>query len=273
MIPPRILRVTVGPAGVGGQSWTYPTQIDVDVKIDGGSKPNRATAKIWNLGPGALSWIEAPDQQIQIVAGDGAPSQIFIGDVLRRQTITESLPGGGIVTTIQAKDGYRRFMDGYISRAYPPGTARDVALGDALAALGLVVGYRSPTLAPLTMASGYEFTGAARDMLSELLAMDFSSWTIQQGAVYIFAPHDGAVPGVSPVLSAASGLMGSPKRKDGGAVEVRCRLQPAFCRIGMGFTLASRWVNGIFKVTRIGHRATADGATWETSVEGKPVIE
>lgn len=271
MIPPRILTVTIGLSGTGGMRFAAPTMIEVETDQEFAAKPNTAKIKIHNLAPGELSWIESGDMVAQIAAGEGIASQIFIGDVRRRQIITESSTSGGIVTSIEARDGYRRWIDSTFSRSYPPGTSSDVVLTDALSALRLPIGYRSPGIVPIIFTAGYSFSGRARDCISELVAGWVGTWSIQGKAVYIFAPNDATLPGASPILSAETGLMGSPKRKDRGGVSVKCRLQPAFNRIWMPMQITSRWVNGVFKVSKISHKAKSDGSTWETDLEGIPV--
>jgi hypothetical protein len=270
-VPPRILTVTIGLSGTGGMQFSAPTMIEVETEHDAAAKPNSAKIKIHNLAPGELAWIESGDMVAQIAAGDGIASQIFLGDVRRRQIITESSSSGGIVTNIEARDGYRRWIDSTFSRSYPPGTSSDLVLSDALAALRLPIGYRSPGIIPIVFTGGYSFSGKARDCISELVAGWVGTWSVQRGSVYIFAAHDATLPGASPILSAETGLMGSPKRKDRGGVSVVCRLQPAFNKIWAPFTLTSRWINGVFKVSKISHKAKSDGSTWQTELEGIPV--
>jgi hypothetical protein len=269
MLPPRILTVTIGPAGTGGQSWSGPMRIEADVDLESGSKPNKAKVKIHNLGPGALSWIEQSGNSMQVLAGEGVASQLFLGDVSRYGVTTKKEKSGGLVTEIEARDGGRRYGEAKFSRSYPAGTARDLILTDVLAALRLPIGYRSPSLAPFALSFGYSFSGRASDALAELMAADLSNYTIQGGAVYMFAPGDGTLPGVSPILSDSTGLMGSPERKEKGAVSCVCRLQPAFNRCGMGFTLQSSWLSGMFKVDSVKHSAISDGSKWQTTVVGK----
>jgi hypothetical protein len=270
-VPQRILQVTVGQSGTGGMRFAWPTFIEVETEHTADAKPNSAKIKLHNLSPGEISWCEVSGQVAQVIAGEGVASPIAIGDIRRKQVITESLASGGTVTTLEARDGFRRYIDSVFARSYPPGTTRDLIMSDVLSAMQLPIGYRSPGLAPLVFPMGYTFSGKARHCMDELVAMDVGTWTIQGGRVYIFAPHDPQLAGTTPILSADTGLMGSPKRRDRGWIECRCRLQPAFNKIWMGFQVQSRWVNGIFKVAKIAHKATSDGATWETSVEGMPV--
>lgn len=267
-VPPRIMEVRVGPVGGTALAWRD-LHMEAEIELDRGSKPNKAKVQIWNLSAASRAFCESAGQVLQVLAGDGVPSQLCLMDIVTRQVIT-ARKGADVVTTIEARDGLRRWHESVFARSYPPGTARAVILADVLAELRLPIGYQSPSIAPLVYSGGYSFVGKAVDALAEVMAMDLSSWTIQAGSIYLFAPHDSGIPG-APLLSEETGLMESPTRKDKGAIEAKCRLQPAFSRAGMGVTIKSRWVNGVFKVAKIKHHLTRDGQTWETAITADPV--
>jgi hypothetical protein len=262
------MEVRVGPVGGTSLVWRD-LHMEAEIEIDRGSKPNKSKVKIWNLSAASRAFCESSGQVIQVLAGDGVPSQLCLMDIVARQVST-ARSGPDVVTTIEARDGLRRWHESIFARSYPQGTARSVILADILAELRLPIGYQSPSIAPFVYSGGYSFVGKAVDALAEVMAMDLSSWTIQAGAIYLFALHDPGMPG-APLLSEETGLMESPVRKDKGAIECKARLQPAFSRAGMGMTIKSRWINGVFKVAKVRHHCTSDGQTWETSITADPV--
>jgi hypothetical protein len=257
-VPTRAMEIRIGPPGMYGMAWST-LHMEAEVELDSGSKPNKAKVKLWNLSPSSIAWCERSGQVIQVLAGDGVASQIALMDVLPNRVMTERTDGS-LLTTIEAKDGQTRFTDSIFARSYPPGTARALVLADVVAELRYPIGYQSPTLQPYVFAGGFTFVGEAQRCLTEILSIDGTTWTVQGGQLYLVAPGD-IIPGTSPLISEATGLMESPKRRDKGLVDFKCRFNPAFAKCGVGFQLQSRWISGMMKTTKIKHHV----------ISGKPV--
>jgi hypothetical protein len=96
-------------------------------------------------------------------------------------------------------------------------------LGD-LGRYGITQGYKPPFKETPSMGA-YSFHGRTRDALRQLAKDVDCTWGIEDGKLN-FTPINGIIPGPVPVLTAASGLIGTPRQTIGG-INLRCLLNPA----------------------------------------------
>ena len=266
-IPQRIVDIRVGPPGGIGQSWTA-LYSEVGVEMVSGSTPNHATAAIYNLSGASLQSIELPGQQLQILAGETIPGQIFLGDIGNKDVST-TRTGADIVTTIKATDGGRRYREAVLSQSYPAGVTRSVILADVVAAMRVAIGYISPTLVERTYPGATAFVSPARLVLDQLYAPDGGIWSIQSGVLQVLAPGE-PTPGNAPLISEQTGMIGLPVADNKG-VKVKSLFLPGV-RPNGGFVVTSvHRGSGTYKITKVSHDLNSYGQKWETELTGVPV--
>lgn len=264
VITPRVLQVRVGPPGAAGLLWQ---DVAMEISVDkvGGRSPSKGEARLYNLGPASLAHLATPGHTMQILAGEPTPTPLFLGDVTKGGVDTKQA-GTNWITTIKAADGRRAFRDAKFSQSYPANHTRDQIFADLLVATGLTRGYVSPTLTGRAYAAEQVFHGSARSVLSRIWAPDGARWSIQDGAIQVLAAND-AAPGQGTVISASSGMHGSPKVTKKG-MEVKTILTPGL-RPGSVVQVVSRKIKGFWRATAVKHRAKhLVGTDWHTTIGG-----
>lgn len=266
-IPNRIVEALIGPAGKLGKKFKFPIRVVCKLELTNGSKPNKASVDIYGLGDTNIRIIEQKDNTIQLFAGEDSPGRVFAGDIAARGVVTKSSPPDRI-TTIKCADGRRIWRSSLFSKSYPPGITRLGVLQDVIKATGLPVGFISSRLVDLNFATGWTFTGKARDALTQLLAIDGSRFSIQAGVLQILS-KDEIEPGNAPLISAGTGMKESPERTDKGVTVktvLNLNLKP-----GRAFKVSSDRISGDFKCVKVSHEFDSLGLTWTSIAEGLPL--
>lgn len=175
---------------------------------------------------------------------------IYRGDVLQCYSYRES---GGVdyITDIQTSDGSYLFQYGIANTTFTGGTEVANLLKTLLEETPLYkVGYISPTIEPLRRDK--TFIGQTLD----LLGREYGNYQIyiDKGELNIIADNE-VVPGSIPVITAESGLLGSPRRAE---LSLKCDMlfEPGIL-LGQAVELLSdslSWVNNIYKVISVAHK-------------------
>ena len=265
-IQPRIVQALVGPAGAPGLKFTA-EYMTGSVKSYRGSKPNEATLVIHNLSESTIAQLEAPNQTLQILAGETTPGSIFLGDITTRGVVTKNSQPER-TTTITAKDGRRTYRDLQASKSYPPNTPVATVVQDLLT---------TATLPPHNLAlnpsnvyptdsfpAGWAFQGRWRQALTEILVNRGFYWTIQ-GKVLFVLQAGTVAPGNVPNVTPQTGLVGSPVRTKKGANVVSV-LNPGIVA-GRGIQVASQFFNGLYRAATVTHQFDSDGVKWVTTAQ------
>ena len=166
-IPSRVSEVLIGPPGGTGLKFTQEDH-SAAVRSYRGSKPNEGSVTIHNLSEETIAQLEAPNQVLQLKAGETFAGDLFIGSIARRGVVTKNdLPER--TTTITAKDGRRVYRDTQVSTSYPPNTPVAGVVQDLFglaAAQGIAIGTGSvyPTD---SFPAGWAHNGLWRQALTE----------------------------------------------------------------------------------------------------------
>jgi len=265
-IPPRLVKVIVGPR-VGGVAREWADLfMTFKVSASTGKTPNKAAVEIYNLNAASLQWLEQPEQTLQVLAGETIPSSIFFGDLLTGKVRTKR-SGADYITTLEAQDGKRVLQLGYFVGSYGAGTTRSQILTDALSANGITVGYVHP-LPERIYEAGASYSEPLESVLDDLYAGEVATWSIQDGRFQLVGLGQ-PVPGTAPIISAQTGMIGSPERTDKG-VKVSVDLAPAL-KPGGGFVVQSRFWSGSARITALDHVGDREGKKWQTDLVGVPL--
>jgi hypothetical protein len=260
----RVVRVEVGLPGQPGRAWEG-LRVGFTVKKSDGRTPNKAEITIYNLTADSSAAFQQKNAVVRLLAGYGAPSELFMGDIDRA---IRNASGVDSVTKVEAADGGRKFRQAWISKTFAAGTTSDQVLRELATAAGLSLGYVSP-LPTVHLTSGLTLNGSVKDSLDVLVKTVGADWSIQDGELQVLLPT--ATTGEEAVvISPDTGLIGSPVRtKDG--IEVVSLLQPTL-RPGRRFQLTSRDFKGIYRAKYVEH--TGDSG-WEydfyTKITATPV--
>lgn len=260
LIRDRIVKVRIGPPGRTGRELVD-LYAKCRVEQSAGRTPNKAKLDVYNLSKDSVQWIEKPGQVLQVLAGERAAGQVFFGDISRRSVKTSWQPPDHI-TEISAADGRRIFRESKFAASYPAQTSRSEVLTDLLGVMGLTRGYIDPNIPERVYPIALCYCDSAREVMSELWEPDAAVWSIQNGALQVVASGQ-PVRRQAIVVSAETGLIGTPKRTDKG-IDVEMDLNPEV-KPGAILVVPSITVNGGWRVVKVNHNFDTFGDDWQSS--------
>lgn len=239
-------------------AYPFTLEFNLSAGINFG-KITSGTFKLYNLAPDvrAKLWKDNFNQKKYVTMwvyagyGDNTPL-IFKGDILECYSYRQS-GDTNYITTIKSDDGSYLFQYGMANRTFNEGTEFDNILKTLLAEIPQYkVGYITPSIKPLKR--NQTFIGQTMD----LLGREYGGYQIfiDKGELNILDTND-VVPGDLLVLTAESGLLGSPRRENL-YLEVDVIFEPRI-KIGQAIELISDslpFVNNIYKVVGLTHSGT-----------------
>ncbi len=248
----RQVTVTMGQAGAQGVALSD-LRVSFRVEMSQSSVPNTAKIRLWNPNPASIALLESgPLPTVQLAVGYSDPLQpaptaiprlIFTGDVVK-DGLTVQKEGPDRIVEIEAQDGGTAYQTARINVSFATPTTISAVVTAVAAQLALPIGLVQ-VVPDLTLPNGGVFSGQARDVLDRLAATVGGAWWISDG-VFFFAPTVAPLALPAPVFSSTLGnLIGSPKKKDRGGVEVRALLD-ASMRPGGSFLLVSTTIGGTY---------------------------
>lgn len=236
----------------------YPTTLRLNISNGiNFSSVSQASLQLYNLSRDvqARLWKDNFDQQkyvtVWVYAGYQTAQMplIFLGDVLECYSYREE---GGVdfITDIKCSDGSYLFQYGIANFTFAKGTKTKNLLEALLADNpAYKVGYISPSLLPLQHDETY--IGQTMD----LIGRKFSGYEIfiDKREINILKDNE-VVPSDIQVITAESGLLGSPRRSD---LYLECTtiFEPGL-KIGQAVEVISDslpWVNNVYRITGLTH--------------------
>lgn len=238
----------------------YPFTIEFNISSGiNFSNITTGTFKLYNLSPEvrARLWKDNFNQKkyvtMWVYAGysENMPL-IFKGDILECYSYRQS-GDTNYITQIKSDDGSYLFQYGIANKTFNKGTEFDNLLNTLLAEIPQYkVGYITPSIKPLKC--NQTFIGQTMDLLGK----EYGGYQIfiDKSELNILDTND-VVPGDILVLTAESGLLGSPRRENL-YLEVDVIFEPRI-KIGQAIELISDslpFVNNIYKVVGLTHNCT-----------------
>lgn len=283
MLFDRVYRLLVGKKGNNKGLEITELRIQFEIEKTAKKNPNKSTIKIYNLAKATREELEKPDTRCVLYAGykDGDGALLLFQGAVTFAWTKYDLPD--IVTEFELGDGAPEIRDTTISVGYDKGVKSTQVLNDVSTKMGTPL-VLAKDLPERIWENGLSYFGSARTLLDKVTKGTGLEWSIQNGDLQVI--KQGMVTtrkGI--VLSADSGLIGSPERerksKDGTAEvkdtskkktsvktatkhydgwSVKTLLLPQL-NPGDRVKLESRSVDGVFRVQEIKHRgdSSADG--------------
>lgn len=257
-----------------------------NVQKDLASGPNKAEIKITNISERTRSGLQEKGGKVLLFAGyESNQALIFRGDI---RTIDHVREGPHWVTQIEAGDGERAYLNGFISESFAPGITIPNVIKVACKRLGLDISDVDASIKGLAgkqFDNGYVAHGKASNTLDRVLGAFGWTWSIQDDKVQILAP-DGSTQTRVVVLSSASGLVGSPvhvtpERRHSASTTGHARtpakpkapylkftalLSPEI-RPGHLVEIQSEEIHGVYRVRKVRHEGDTAGKHWYTHGE------
>lgn len=247
-------------------------RIAFKVKKKSTSHANTINVKVWNLSERTRDRIVKKQTVLILRAGYGESTDKIprLGSgVIQR--VVHSAQSPEVMTEVELRDGGLGLDDSEFRRAYPAGTKVQRVVDDVLKAMPDVSrGAMQSAALARKLPGKRSFSGNARNVLDKLSKAFGFEWSVQDGSAQ-FVDRTAAVGGqVSAiVLSAKTGLIGSPSRTNAGC-KAKCLMQPAIIP-GRFIKTESRFCAGYFKALTVEHSGDTHGPEWITSVEAKAI--
>lgn len=206
---------------------------------------------------------------------------VFSGDARTIDHVRDSTPE--FVTHIQCGDGERAYLYSRINASFAPGASIKTILSAMAQSMGVDLGNSAAKIGAAQLRGGlsqfqhgYVASGRTAAEFSKLLKTAGLSWSIQDGALQVLAGDADFANTTVPLISAASGMIGSPdhgtpdKRGFASVLKVKSLLQPSI-RPGMRVRVQSNSANGLYRVEKLTHQGDTAGPEWYTILEARPL--
>jgi hypothetical protein len=224
---------------------------------------NTCQLTIYNLNEQRRAQLQEKNVQTSLLAGyiDNT-SQIFSGELQRASSIHD---GTDWITTIRSGDGVRQSKSARMSKSFQgpidPGKVLEAVAKELGVGLGNVkqkAAENGIRAALKEFSNGFVAHGKVEKVLRRVTKSMGYSYSIQDGQIVLLGPNE-TVPGTAVLLSAATGLIGSPEPGEKGITKARSLLLPDMLP-GRKVKIESGSINGFFRVEKV----TMTGDTWET---------
>lgn len=212
----RQVSITFGPLGGLG---TKVTELRMAFKIDKSREktPNPGEIKIYNLNPDNRALLEdAEDLVVILEVGYGEVLEhLFTGNIAKAKTMKQ---GPDFITTIEAGDGEKGFLNGRLDKSYAAGTTYKTMIQDVANSMKdageIAIGTLKNVKDEVTQ-NGVTLSGLSNVLMSKLASKQGLEWNIQDNEFQILGPTDNN--GEEAVLlTPDTGLIGKPVKLDKG---------------------------------------------------------
>lgn len=234
-------------------------------------EPNTNKVVVTNLSASTRSALQTKGVKLTLEAGYASvgTTRIFRGDV---RTVDHVRNDASWDTTFQVGDGERAYQNARVGESFAPGTNGNVILNYLANASGLQIGNVADVdLSRVRFDSGYVVAGKWQQAMQRFCASVGYSWSVQDETLQVLAP-DGEQPGLIPLISPQTGLIGSPEM---GSPETKGKpqlvkfvslLKPA--RPGGLVHLKSDRYDSDVRIKKVNMRGDTHGDDWYTEYEG-----
>jgi len=257
------------------------TQIDglrVVFKINQSDKPepNGSEISVYNLSETTRGKIQ--DQTLPVILEAGYEdniAQIFSGDI-RKDGVSSARSGPDWITTFKSLDGGQAFIESRIQESFKAGTklgpvlkklAKSAGVGIGNALTKLAAG--DPTGALTEFTEGVTLSGRNSREMERLFRSVGYDYSVQDGQLQVTNIGQ-ATDQTAVLLSAATGLIGSPEPGAKGLTKIRSLLQPII-RPRRKLQLSTVELQGFYVARRVLHTGDTHGQSWYSEIEATQI--
>lgn len=241
--------------------------------------PNSAEITVYNLSPETVARLKGEFKRVVLSAGYKTNAGIIFDGTIRQVRSLRS--GADSWVEIIAADGDRAYNFATVNCTLAAGARpadQVAACGAAMDAKGTATGY-IPDLGGQALPRGKVMYGMARSYMRDVADTTDTTWSIQDGKMQM-VPAAAYLPGEAVVLTASTGLVGSPEQTNEG-IKVRCLLNPRI-RVGGRIKLDNASIatakvdlapgaisqavridsDGTYRVLKVEHTGDTHGTDW-----------
>lgn len=261
----RACIVTIGSLQTTGLRYVF--RVEKSLAKD----PNSLDLQIYNLSAESRAKVQAKGATCTLIAGYASQSEvIFSGDVT---AVSHSHQGPDWVTHVQSGDGQNAFRSTRMSVSLGAGTTFAQAFEavasrmgvSARAAIDEVKATGNLRSAYDKFVNGITLSGQTSDVLDKLCRAGGYEYSIQDGNLQVVPVGETAGTEVV-LLSATSGMIGSPDIGDKGQIKVRSLIQPRLLP-GRLLRLNSLTLKGDYRIEKTVYTGDSFGQEWYADLE------
>jgi hypothetical protein len=243
----------------------------VEASLD--TSANTAEITVYNLAESTRAKVSEEGIETSLEVGyTGQSAVIFRGKL---EAGTSVLDGVDWVTSFQSTDGGQQLRKNRINISF-----KNINVAEALTQVANTLGVGLGNVlekanagnirgALNQFANGVVLSGPSKKELDRLAKTLGYNWSIQNGQLQLLGPRDAIEPGDAIVVSADTGMIGSPEAGEKGIVEVRSLLIPKLTP-GRVVSLSSRQISGFYRVEKATFVGDTRGRDWYADLELKP---
>lgn len=235
--------------------------------------PNSAEVRVFNLSAAHRKQLqEAEAVYVSLEAGYASgTSLLFRGDL---RDVVSTRQGADWVTFITSDSG-RRARKQRIVRSFAPGASVGDVLNAAAKAMGVKLGNSAQRVINAKIAgtqastfwNGYALAGAIEHEMDRLARSCGLEWSVQDDELQ-FLDYGAPLAELAVVLTADTGLVGSPEPGNRGLCEVRALIVPDLSP-GRRVEVRSEHVRGMFRIEVAKYTGSTFGDDWYVDLQLK----
>lgn len=226
------------------------------------SSPNKSNIQIYNMTKETRALTEKKGLVFILKAGyETSEEKIFSGDVAR--AITE-LDGPDYVTTFEAGDGEKAFQTARLEKSFQEGSDIKDIFAEVIGSLGQTI-KDVTSIKSQKINNGVTLSGLSRNHMNELAEKHGLEWSIQDGGVQVLEKNK-STKETAILLNSNTGLIGVPKKKEDGSIDVVSLLQPKI-KPGRLIKIESNFLTGEYVCRKVTHVGDTHGQEWYSQIE------
>lgn len=272
----------------GGTLDLSELRIKFAVKQSTAQTPNAAEIRVYNLSQQVADVVKSQFKRVILQGGYNSNfGEIFVGNI--KQVIIGRESATDTFIDIIAGDGELAYNHAVVVNTIAKGSDQNAQIQACIQAttpLGVTGGGNSTVQTSQKLPRGKVMFGNARNYLRQVAKSTNCTWSVQNEQVQ-FVKTSGYLPGVAVLLTAATGMIGTPQQTTQG-VNVKCLLNP-FIRINGRIQLDNKTVqqikvdltlrpgsatntapplpsNGVYVVIAAEHNGDSRGIEWYTNM-------
>ena len=273
-IASRLLDETRKSVGLGDGDLSNILKVSFGVSSTVKKDPNSCDVQIYNLNAASRAALQKRGQETVIEAGYVDNRSIIFSGTLEYSTSVYN--GVDWITSLQTSDGTDKIKKKRINKSLKgPAKVGDV-LRVAADAMGLKPGNLKTAIKRGSVrgnlsefTNGIVLSGKADRVLDRIARSMGYFYSIQNGQLMLLAPGDFNGTKAA-VISAETGMVGSPEPGDDGFVNVRTLIQPNLLP-AYRINLKSRQANGFYRIERVDYSGDTWGDSWFADLECSPL--
>lgn len=280
----RVYKLTVGSSTGGIAAEFTDLHIEFSVEKSDETHADKADIKLYNVAPDTINSFLTEDNIATLYVGYGSdPQQVFSGQI---DVVSVEQNDADIVVSFTFSDGRVEMVESTTDTHYPAGTTLDSVLSDLSKKMGFSYvsnngNYESGTGLRYIYPKGISVSGNIKNWIDSTIKGHDLKYFVSNKTAYCIPVNSPTGAEIAVVFTPTSGLVGSPHKKNVASkinkkkkskdvregVEFKALMSPEVS-VGSLVKVESKFVTGIYQVTKVRHRGSYRGSEWFTEVEG-----